>query len=518
MAKKKLLLLNAPPIAILEPWFDAPEFVRTALAVLAGYFRENSDWEIKCLDAKYEKLTFEETVAKVKNYNPDVVGLTAFTNEIKPSAYLAGLIKRNLPTCTTVIGGAHFTAIPEETMAEFPTFDIGVIGEGEETLVEICNTIERGLDLKDIKGIVYRKGGTIIKNELRPRILEQDAMPMAAWDLLPPAKEYYIQTVRGCPFACLFCLNHNGKVARKRGVPKTIEEMEWLINDFGAKRISFGDELFSVDMKRTEALLDAMIQHKIGERVRWDIQTHVAFVDDNLLRKMKLANIDKIEMGVESGDELTLKRMGKGTTKEMILKAFATAHKYKLRTGSFFIIGQPNETHETIRNSLKLAIKINPSEPIFGTMVPYPGTEIARMAANGEGGYKLLTTNWDEYRKQLNGSMEINSIPRAALERYQLFGYVIVFLANFRFFDLLKFFWDYRIGAINLFQKALFGGKSTENFMTFPKDYNEVINSTTHLTMQQIIKSRETWKKLQSNEVKRAKELAPYLLDEQMPI
>jgi radical SAM superfamily enzyme YgiQ (UPF0313 family) len=79
---------------------------------------------------------------------------------------------------------------------------------------------------------------------------------------------------------------------------RAIEEMEWLINDFKAERISFGDELFSVDMKRTEALMDAMIEkRRIGQRVSWDIQTHVAYVDDNLLSKMKLANIAKIEMG-----------------------------------------------------------------------------------------------------------------------------------------------------------------------------------------------------------------------------
>lgn len=517
--KKKLLLLNAPPLAVLEPWFDAPEFVRTALAVLAGYFRENSDWEVQCLDAKYERLSFQETVDRIKAYAPDAVGLTAFTNEIKPSAYLAGLIKKELPNCKTIIGGAHFTAIPIETMEEFPTFDFGVMGDGEETLVELCNAIAHSASLEPIKGIVYRNlDGAIFKNADRPRMLEQDALPMPAWDLLPAAKEYYIQTVRGCPFACLFCLNHNGKVARKRGVPKTIEEMEWLINTFKAKRISFGDELFSVDMKRTEALMDAMIERGIGQKVSWDIQTHVAYVDDNLLRKMKLANLAKIEMGVESGDELTLKRMGKGTTKEMILKAFSNARKHNLKTGSFFIIGQPNETHETIWNSIKLAIKINPTEPIFGTMVPYPGTEIARMAASGEGGYKLLTTNWDEYRKQLNGSMEINSLPRTILERYQILGYVIVFLANFRFWSFLKFFWEYRGGAIKLFQKALLGRQSTGGFITFPNDYEEVINSKTHLSMQQIVDSRETWKKLQSNEVKRAREFAPHLLEEQMPI
>jgi hypothetical protein len=107
----------------------------------------------------------------------------------------------------------------------------------------------------------------------------------------------------------------------------------------------------------------------------------------------------------------------------------------------------------TIWNSLKLAIKINPTEPIFGTMVPYPGTEIARMAANGEGGYKLLTTNWDEYRKQLNGSMEIDSLPRTTLERYQILGYVIVLWPISDFSVFLSFSGSIGVGRSNCLKK-----------------------------------------------------------------
>lgn len=519
MNKRKILLVNAPVLAVLEPWFDAPKFVRTSLATLAGYLREHTDWEIKCLDAKFEKLSFEETCSRIVSWNPDIVGFTAFTNEIKPSAYLAGLLKRKNSNIITVCGGAHITAIPEETLLEFPTFDIGIVGEGEQTLTELCNAIGKSMPLEGINGLVFTDANNaIVRTPDRMRILDQDSLPMPAWDMLPKAEEYYIQTVRGCPFNCTFCLNHNGRVARKRGVEKVISEMEWLINDFQPKRISFGDELFSVDMKRTEELLDAIIEKKIGERVSWDIQTHVAFVNDNLLRKMKLANLAKIEMGVESGDDYTLKKMGKGTNREMIIKAFDTAHKYKLKTGSFFIIGQPNETHKTIWKSIILAIQINPSEPIFGTMVPYPGTEVAKLAAKKEAGYKLLTTDWDEYRKQLNGSMEISSMSRTMLEWYQIIGYLTVFIANFRFFSLLKFFWNYRGGAVNLFKKAIRGKKNTSTLFIKPTNYDEVIGSRSSLTIERMASVREDWKAYQAREIKRTRKEHPSLINEQIPI
>lgn len=515
---KRLLLLNAPPLAILEPWFDAPKFVRTSLASLAGYMRKHSNWEIICLDAKFERLSFSETAARVASLQPDLVGLTAFTNEIKPSAYLAGLIKRKLPGCIILCGGAHITAIPEQTMLEFPTFDIGIIGEGEITLLELCTAIEHGTSLENTNGIIFRNtDGTLKVTPTRHRILNLGELPMPAWDLLPVAEEYYIQTERGCPFACVFCLNHNGKVARKQGVEKTINEMEWLI-EYGAKRISFGDELFSVDMVRAEKIIDEIIARKIGQRVSWDIQTHVAFVNDNLFHKMKLANIEKCEMGVEAGDDIILRRMGKATTREMITNSFSLAKKHGIKTGSFFIIGQPNETYKSIWQSIHFAIQLNPTEPIFGTMVPYPGTEVARMAAANEAGYKLVTTDWDEYRKQLNGSMELIHISRTKLEWMQIFGYVSVFLANGRFFDFLKFFWSYRGGAIKLFNKAITGKQGTKSLMQKPADYEAVINSKNNIAITEIIKARDYWKKYQSAEVLHAKEHMPHLLQEQMPV
>lgn len=427
------------------------------------------------------------------------------------------MLKKKDPDYITICGGAHITAIPELTMTEFPTFDIGIVGEGEETLAELICSIYDQADLFNINGIIYRSNNGLIKTPVRNRRLDLNSLPMPAWDLMPPGEEYYIQTERGCPFSCVFCMNHNGKVARKISVQKTIEEMEWLIQ-YGAKRISFGDELFSVDMVRAEAILDAIIEHKIGERVSWDVQTHVAYVNDNLFKKMKLANIAKCEMGVESGDEETLRKMGKATNREMIINSFNLARKNGVTTGSFFILGQPNETYRSMWETIKLAIAINPKEPIFGTMVPYPGTEVAKMAANGENGFRLVTTDWDEYKKQLNGSLELTGISRNMLEWFQIFGFVIVFIANFRFIDLLRFFWSYRGGALLLFKKALSGKKTTNSFVEKPDDYDEVINSPGKLKSEQISAAREGWKKYQNDEVSRTKKLMPELLREQRPI
>ena len=511
----KILLVNAPVLSVQEPWFDEPNFVRTSLAFLAGYLRANDNFEIHCLDAKFERLNFDQTIQKIIEINPDIVGLTAFTNEIKPCAYLAGKIKSQLPNVTTIIGGAHFTALPLVTLKEYPSLDMGVYGEGEISFLELCRALRIGGELAEIKGVCYRKGIQILINDPRERTIHLDDFPMPAWDLFPPAKTYHIQTVRGCPFNCVFCMNHNGKVARKLSVQKVIDEMEFLIQ-LGAEQISFGDELFSVDSERTHALLDAMIEKKIGERVKWDIQTHVAYVDDALLSKMKQANIDRLEMGVETGDEVALKRMGKATNVKMIKHAFDKAHKYDIKTGSFLLIGQPNESRKSILQTLKLGIKINPTEPIIGTMVPYPGTEVSKMAVEGYGGYQLLTFDWDAYSKQINYSLAFKDISLNTIKLAQFLGYIVIFLFNGRFIDLFRFFIKYQKAGIK-FLTSFFKKKSAA-LNHQPEDYMKYTSGNYQVKNEDILNARMDWKKYQIEELRKVKDSNPSLLDEQKPV
>ncbi len=141
MSKTKLniCLVNPPVLAVLEPWYDLPDFPRTALACLAAFIKDIDGVSIKVIDAKFDRLNFEETIAEIIAFNPDIVGFTAFTNEIKPAAYLAHKVKEKNTQITTLIGGVHVTAIPKQTLEEFPSFDMAVIGEGENPLKELCD-------------------------------------------------------------------------------------------------------------------------------------------------------------------------------------------------------------------------------------------------------------------------------------------------------------------------------------------------------------------------------------------
>ncbi|MED5446639.1 MAG: radical SAM protein [Planctomycetota bacterium] len=347
MARQRVVLVNPPALAIVEPWYDRPDWGRIGLAYLAAWLKRDPDVEVVVVDAKLERLTFEQVQSRVATLEADVVGFTAFTNEIKPAAYTASLIKDLLPKAVTVIGGVHVTALPRQTIEEFSSFDVAVIGEGERTLEELCSAIRRGEDWSDVAGLVYRSDSAtpdgLVQTIARPRMLDQDLLPLPAWDLFPPMKSFWLQTVRGCPFNCVFCMNHNGRIARSRSVQNVVAEIRWLLDEYGIGDLRFGDELFTVDMERSRELMEALIESGLSERIRWDCQTHVRFVDESLLRLMKQAGCYRVELGIETGDEEKLRTLGKGTNLKMILAAAEAARRAGLSFGTFFIIGQPHE-------------------------------------------------------------------------------------------------------------------------------------------------------------------------------
>src|SRR5439155_26065470 len=160
-------------------------------------------------------------------------------------------------------------------------------------------------------------------------------------------------------------------------------------------------------------------------------------------------------MGIETGDAEVLKATGKGSTPEMILKAGAAAKAAGLPIETYFILGHPNETLESMRRTIDLAVSLNPDTPIFGIMVPFPGTEVGRLAAAGEAGYRLRSTNWDDYDKQIGGALEFANLSRTRIERLQISAYIKVFLLNGRFVDFAKFCWRYRREGVVVLKKIL---------------------------------------------------------------
>jgi anaerobic magnesium-protoporphyrin IX monomethyl ester cyclase len=454
----RVLLINPPPYQRVDE-YDTPNFTRLGLACLAAQLRADGLGEVQIVDGKFERLSYEAIQGRVRRFAPDLVGLTAFTNEIKPAAQVARMVKALSPSITTVVGGVHASVLPEWTLDEFPAFDCVVVGEGETTFAELVAALGRGGALTTVPGLCFRDGG-IVRTPDRERGENLDAFPLPAWDLLPPSPRYLFMTQRGCAYRCTFCANPNGRNVRVRSVDDVMAELEQIIAR-GGEELYVCDELFTANRERSHRLLDAMIGAGVGRRLRWSAQTHVNLVDRDLFAKMKAAGCFICGLGIETGDPDIMRRMKKGATMERVVAARNAARAVGLPIEGLMIIGHPYETWESAIRTIDFAVTLNPERPIIGVMVPYPGTEVAAMAARGEGGYRLLSTDWNDYSKQIGNALAFEGLSRRELETLQMLAYVKVFLGNRRYADLARFAWKYRREGLAVVSKILFGRMPT---------------------------------------------------------
>jgi len=450
-----VVLVNPPPYRLVERYYDLPPYPRTALACMAGCLRSDGI-DVSVVDCKFERLDYSPAAEKIASLEPDIVGFTAMTNEVIQAARLAEMTKDRVRGVTTVIGGVHVTALGERTMRQFAAFDYGVVGEGERTLGEFAAALRDGGDVASIPGLCFLgDANRFVCGPPRERVGDLDSLPMPAWGVFAPADEYILQTSRGCPFNCPFCMNPGGRVVRPRSVANVLDEVEWLVENDRAKRLLFGDEVFTIKRDRTMDICRGLIDRGISGKVTWRCHTHARALDAEMVALMKQAGCVEIGIGAESGNDDILSRTGKGITTDDIIRAAGILRGGRMPFQAFFILGHAGETPQTASQTVEFAVRLNPTVPVFGIMVPYPGTEAWQMAAEGRGGYVLQSENWNDYNKQLGDALSIRGLERRVLERMQFAGYLKVFIRNHRFGDLLKFIWRHRREGLEMIAKSL---------------------------------------------------------------
>jgi len=438
------IALVLPPAEKIAEKKDTPKYQHIGLGYIAAILEENG-FDVKVINAKLDRLSFDATLNIIKDLNPDVLGITAMTHEVNIAGRLAKETKVLMPDVLAVIGGVHVSALPVETLQTFQSLDIGVIGEGEHTFLNIVRLFEKKVfDFSNLGGIVYRKGSEVLLSKPMEKIQDLDLLPFPAWHQFPNAKEYIIITSRGCPFSCIFCMQASGRKVRKRSSEKVVDEIEKVLSVREPERFLFYDETFTLDKNRAYEICNHIIKRGLNKRINWAATTRVDSVDRDLLLKMKEAGCNHIEFGVESGDQAILEQIQKKITLKQAEDAVAAAKELGFHTEGAFILGHPNETLKTAYKTIDFAARLNPDIAQLGIMVPYPGTEVARMASEGKGGYKIISNDWSDYNKQLGNALELEELSRLDLERIQLTGYIKLFIYNRRFKDFLKFIWTYK--------------------------------------------------------------------------
>ena len=392
-------------------------------------------------------------------FEPELFGVTAMTHEIHAAAEACAIAKRVSPGIWTVIGGPHTTALPERTLEEFSSVDIAVAGEGEITMTELAEAKASGAvpsDLENVLGIAFRLGDRVVRTGKRPWMKNLDDLPFPAWELFPKVS-WGVLSSRGCPFGCIFCQRVLGRQVRFRSVDSVLAEFDALEERVGQREVWFRDETFGLNKRWVDEFLEktsARNQRK-GYIWGWGSNSRANLADLDRYRRMKESGCYGVSFGVESGDEVILKRIMKGITPEIAAKAIATAQEAGLTAAAFFILGHPGETWRTALKTVHFAAKSRADSIAVGVMVPYPGTEVWRMAHAGEYGYKLLTEDWRVYDKYFGNALSVKGLSHRQLEFLQSLTYVWYYLYNLRFRDLLRFVARFRSEAWTMLKRLL---------------------------------------------------------------
>jgi len=367
------------------------------IAYIAALLKENG-YQVKILDTIVLNLTRDEAAEEIKNFRPDIVGITAMTSSFKGSLEAAQLAHEN--AAVVVLGGPHLAAYPKETLS-YKCIDFGIIGEGEYPMLELVRALENARLPFDIKGLAYKKGSEIFINE--PFIVDDlDKLPFPARELLPNEKYSSIIglhpvttmiTTRGCPYHCAFCAKQpSDKKYRARSAPNIVDEMESAVKKYGVKEIMFYDDTMTADRRHIESLCNEIIAR--GLKVSWETPARVNEIDEALLALMKKAGCLRIRYGVESGDPRILESMDKGITLPMVKRAFRLTKETGIQTFAYFMVGYLHETPESMENTLNFAKSLDPDLIMFTVTVPCPKTPLYD-SAREEG--LIKTDYWREF-------------------------------------------------------------------------------------------------------------------------
>jgi radical SAM superfamily enzyme YgiQ (UPF0313 family) len=384
----KVLLINPPIDHIIET--EMPLLIRRnegvfpplGLLYIAAYLNKETGYAVEVLDLIAESKSREEIEQSIRNYRPDIVGITSHTHNLIDVILVAEIVKKIDKRIYVCLGGPHVSVFPRESLG-MNFVDFAIPGEGEETFAELVKSLEEKKDLKEVKGIFFKREGKIVNTAKRESVKDLNVLPFPDRRQLS-YKKYHsvlgsggamatIVTSRGCPYECVFCSTPRGSY-RVRSPENVVDEMQECL-DLGIKEVHFIDDTFNADPERVIKICAEIKRRQL--KIKWSFRGRVDKITKSLLMNSRQAGCYRIHLGVETSSNEGLSGLNKGFTIEQIQQAFKLTKAAGIYAVVYFLIGCPHErTKEDVLKTINFSKAIKPDFALFNILTPYPATKL----------------------------------------------------------------------------------------------------------------------------------------------
>jgi len=462
MAEKKKILLIYPPAPIMNREDRCQQPVQNPLVVyplpptdlmymaaVAEEITEPFYYEPKIVDYSLTKgNAFDAFKEDLKEFKPDFLVVNIASTRLKEDLLVLDVAKEILPEITTIVKGALFLTSNTDVLYDYKSLDLIMVGEVEETFKEILEEVP----LHDIKGLCYRDGFVAKFTGARSFVEDLDDLPFPARHLVNNSLyrrpdnnkiQAVIKVSRGCPHHCFFCLATpvSGSEVRMRSVDNIVEEIKECIDSYGIKNFLFLSDLFNADREWVLDLCEKIIDSDID--IFWSANVRADNVDEEMVELMYDAGCSLVTIGVESGSQYILDKIGKTITIDQVIDTVKMFREMGIKVYNYFVIGLPWDNENTIEDTIEFAMLLNTDFVSFYTATPLLGSRYYKFAIENH----LLTGGEsfeDAYYKPVVDTLCITKervfeLQKQAVKRYYLrTRYIFKAISNIRSFAELK--------------------------------------------------------------------------------
>lgn len=355
------------------------------LAAIAAYL-QRAGLKCRILDLNADPGGEKRMLELLRSERPAWIGFSCTTASFLDGARLARRAQQELPGVRTLFGGAHVSALQEQVLRDYPEVDFVVVGEGEQTLLEL---LEAGPDqVEQVAGLIGRRGGEIFRSGAR-ELLELDQLPFPAYELLPGYPQRYQLPIfnypttpngscissRGCPYACSYCdRSVFGRSFRYNSAEYLYEHLAYLNKRFGLRHVNFYDDQFTFQRRRVVDLCHKLLDKPLG--MTFNCAVRAEHIDPELLQLLHRAGCWMASVGIETGDPELLARHRQNPDLDMLATKLRQIKQAGIRTKGLMMMGLPGETEASIRRSMEYLFSLPIDDFNLAKFTPFPGTPL----------------------------------------------------------------------------------------------------------------------------------------------